>query len=261
LEWQRDLAGFVAGFLIATITSPVGVSGAVFLMPVQMSLLGVPSPQVTPTNLLYNLVSGPGALVGYARLRQFRGSLTWLLVLGSAPGVIVGAVLRVYVVDDPALFRLVAAAVLLPTGAFILHSTHRRAASRPRAPWRPRLITSAAFVVGVLGGMYGIGGGSILGPILVGSGLALSRVAPAALASTFVTSVVGVIAFALLGLHAPERPIAPDWSLGLMCGIGGLVGGFLGASLQPRLPERHLRTGLGLAAVGLAVFYSVQALL
>ena len=44
---ERDLLGFVAGFIIATITSPVGVSGAVFLLPVQLSVFGVPNPQVT----------------------------------------------------------------------------------------------------------------------------------------------------------------------------------------------------------------------
>jgi hypothetical protein len=38
---------------------PGRVSGAVFLLPVQLSVLGVPSPAVTPTNLIYNVVAGP----------------------------------------------------------------------------------------------------------------------------------------------------------------------------------------------------------
>ena len=67
---ERELWGFVAGFVIATITSPVGVSGAVFLLPVQLSVFNVPNPQVTPTNLLYNVLSGPGALIRYARRGQ-----------------------------------------------------------------------------------------------------------------------------------------------------------------------------------------------
>ena len=92
---ERDLLGFVAGFVIATITSPVGVSGAVFLLPVQLSVFGVPNPQVTPTNLLYNVLSGPGALFRYARAGQLLGPLARSLVLGSAPGVVIGAVLRV----------------------------------------------------------------------------------------------------------------------------------------------------------------------
>ena len=255
---ERDMLGFIAGFVIATITSPVGVSGAVFLLPVQLSVFGVPNPQVTPTNLLYNVVSGPGALLRYTRQGQLRGPLARYLVLGSAPGVIIGAVLRVYVADDPTVFKVVAAAVLLPTGLLILRSTRPRAPRRVREPFAPRTIALAAFVVGVVGGIYGIGGGSILGPILVGSGLAISQVAPAALASTFVTSIVGVATFAVLQVHAPGS-VAPDWSLGVACGLGGLCGGYLGASLQPRMPEVLLRTILGLLAVGLAVVYILQA--
>jgi uncharacterized membrane protein YfcA len=254
---ERDLLGFIAGFVIATITSPVGVSGAIFLLPVQLSLFGVPNPQVTPTNLLYNVLSGPGALFRYARQGQLRGPLARSLVLGSAPGVIVGAVLRVYVADGPTV-RLVAAGVLLPIGLLILGSTRRTGTQLVRVPLSPRTITVAAFVVGTVGGIYGIGGGSILGPILVGSGMALSKVAPAALASTFVTSVVGVVTFAVLQLNAPGS-ISPDWSLRLACGLGGLCGGYLGATLQPRLPEQLLRTLLGLLAIGVSVAYVVLA--
>ena len=60
MTWQSGLTGFLAGLLISIVTSPVGVSGAVFLLPVQLSVLHVPSPAVTPTNLLFNVVSGPG---------------------------------------------------------------------------------------------------------------------------------------------------------------------------------------------------------
>jgi len=221
-------------------------------------MFGVPNPQVTPTNLLYNVLAGPGALFRYARQGQLRGPLARYLVWGSAPGVIIGAVLRVYVADDPTVFKLVAAAVLAPTGLLILLSTRSSGTRLVGAPLSPRSITVAAFVVGIAGGIYGIGGGSILGPVLVGSGMAISRVAPAALASTFVTSIVRVVTFAVLQATT-SASIAPDWSLGLACGLGGLCGGYLGASLQPRMPEKSLRTLLGLLAIGLAVVYAVQA--
>jgi uncharacterized membrane protein YfcA len=180
--------------------------------------------------------------------------------MGSAPGVIIGAILRVYVADDPTVFKLVAAAVLLPTGLFILRSTRRTGARLLRMPLSPRTPSLAAFVIGIVGGIYGIGGGSILGPILVGSGMAVSQVAPAALASTFVTSIVGVVTFAVLQVNAPGS-ISPDWSLGVACGLGGLCGGYLGASLQPRLPEQLLRALLGLLvlAISVALGYLVQA--
>ena len=65
--WQTGLAGFAAGLLISIVTAPVGVSGAVFLLPVELSVLHVPNHAVTPTNLLYNVVAGPGALLRYLR--------------------------------------------------------------------------------------------------------------------------------------------------------------------------------------------------
>lgn len=62
-----EVAGLVAGPLIAVVTAPVGVSGPVFLLPGQLSVFAVPSPSVTPTNLLFNVVAGPGALLRHHR--------------------------------------------------------------------------------------------------------------------------------------------------------------------------------------------------
>jgi uncharacterized membrane protein YfcA len=116
-----------------------------------------------------------------------------------------------------------------------------------------------ALAVGVVGGIYGIGGGSLLSPILVGRGTPVVAVAPAALAATFVTSVVGAAAYALLSLTA-TGDVAPDWFLGLSCGAGGLLGGYLGARLQPRLPETALRFLLAALATGVGALYAVQVL-
>ena len=59
-----------AAFIISAIATPAGISGAVLLLPFQVSVLGTPSPAVTPTNLLYNVVSTPGALYRYRRQHQ-----------------------------------------------------------------------------------------------------------------------------------------------------------------------------------------------
>ena len=90
MSWSAGLLAFTAGLLISTVTAPVGVSGAVFLLPVQLSVLPVPSPAVTPTNLLFNVVAGPGALLRYRRHGHLAGPLTRLLLLGTLPGVITG---------------------------------------------------------------------------------------------------------------------------------------------------------------------------
>jgi uncharacterized membrane protein YfcA len=85
-------------------------------------------------------------------------------------------------------------------------------------------------------------------------GYAVTEVAGATLITTFVTSLVGVAAFQTLArIHGDLATIAPDWSLGIALGIGGLVGGVLGARLQHRVPEGGLRRLLGglVALVGL----------
>lgn len=83
MSWSTGLLGFLAGPLIPAATAPVGVPGAVFLLPVQVGVLGVPSPAVTPTNLPYNVVSCPTALLRHRNSGRLRGPLTRLLALGT----------------------------------------------------------------------------------------------------------------------------------------------------------------------------------
>ncbi|MFE5922227.1 TSUP family transporter [Streptomyces sp. NPDC056468] len=260
MDWTV-LGGLAAGLLIATVTAPVGVSGAVFLLPIQLSVFGVPNPAVSATNLLFNVVAGPGALWRFRRDGALHGDLARRLVLGSLPGVVLGAAIRVFALPGPEVFRLLIATLLLPLGLWLCLRALAPAHHRPPSAGElaPRTLTGLALAVGVLGGIYGIGGGSLLGPILVGSGLPVACVAPAALAATFATSLVGAAAYALLSLVS-SGAVAPDWWLGLACGIGGLIGGYLGARLQLRLPERALRLLLGTLATALGALYAAQTL-
>ncbi|MEU8679544.1 sulfite exporter TauE/SafE family protein [Streptomyces sp. NPDC048560] len=259
MEWTI-WAGFAAGLLISTVTAPVGVSGAVFLLPVQLSVLGVPSPAVTPTNLLYNVVAGPGALWRYRRDGALRSGLARHLVAWTLPGVVAGAAIRVFALPGPDVFRLLVAAFLLPLGVWLWLRTLRPARRQPDAAGpSARVLAALALTVGVVGGIYGIGGGSLLGPVLAARGMPLARIAPATLAATFTTSVAGAAAYAVLALASPG-PVAPDWWLGMACGLGGLIGGYLGARLQPHLPESTLRLLLGTLASGLGALYAAQTL-
>lgn len=249
MAWDTEGLGALIAFVVATITTPAGVSGAVLLIPVQISILGVPNPALTPTNLLYNVIATPGAMLGYGAVDR---RLVRLMALGTVPGVVAGAILRVTVLDGPQEFFVVIAAVLLPLGIWLL--LDRPARGRPARDGR---IVALALAVGLIGGVYGIGGGSLLAPLLVGMGLSVLAVAPATIAVTFLTSVVGVVAFALLSLSA-RGSIAPDWTLGIALGLGGLVGGFCGARLQGHLPESLIRRGLGLLAILLAARYALE---
>jgi hypothetical protein len=94
MPWQWPVGALFA-FVLAVMSTPAGVSGAVLLLPLQLSVLHVPSPAVTPTNLLFNVAATPGGLLRFWQENRLRGPLTRVLVLGTLPGVIAGAVIRV----------------------------------------------------------------------------------------------------------------------------------------------------------------------
>jgi hypothetical protein len=129
-----------------------------------------------------------------------------------------------------------------------------------RFSFSPSVVFAVALVVGVIGGIYGIGGGAIIAPFVVSFfSLPVYTVAGAALAGTFVTSIVGVLFFLGLGASgATSAPVSPDWLLGLLFGIGGLAGTYCGARLQRYLPERLIRAVLGTLVTALALRYIVQ---
>ncbi len=251
-----EVVALAAAFGIAVLATPAGVSGAVLLLPFQVSVLGTPSPAVTPTNLLYNVVATPGALYRYWRQGQTGGRLALALIAGTLPGVVAGSVIRVDLLPGARVFDLVVAAVLLPLGGWLALTTPAGRAAEPglvRAMPLPVLVLLAA-VVGCVGGIYGIGGGSILAPILIGTGRPPRDVAPAALASTFVTSVAGVITFLILSVNH-HGSVAPAWPTGIALGLGGLAGAYTGARIQRRLPDTLIRRLIGVLVVAIGARY------
>jgi uncharacterized membrane protein YfcA len=111
-----------------------------------------------------------------------------------------------------------------------------------------------AVTVGCVGGIYGLGGGALLAPVLIGSGRKPSEVASAALASTFVTSAGGVITFTILSL-LQHIPVAPDWPTGIALGLGGLAGGYTGARLQSRMPDVLISRLVGVLVTAIGAYY------
>lgn len=108
MPWEWPI-GALCAFLLALITTPAGVSGAVLLLPIQLSVLHVPSPAVTPTNLLFNVAAVPGGLLRFWHERRLSTTLTWVLVAGTLPGVVAGAVIRVELLSGARTFTLIAA--------------------------------------------------------------------------------------------------------------------------------------------------------
>lgn len=280
----NPLLPLLAAFAVSALTAPAGVSGAFLLLPFQVSILGFTSPAVSPTNLVYNVFATPGGVYRYVRDGRVVWPLAWAVILGTLPGAFLGALLRVTVLADPRSFEVFVGLVLLYFGVRLLYgvSVRRRpgegtgaglstvrivAASTLRVEYeyggKTHAFSSPAIFalslgVGVIGGIYSIGGGSIIAPFLVTVfGLPVYTVAGATLIGTFVTSVAGVAFYELLAVTGVGggEPIAPDWLLGLTLGLGGLAGTYAGARLQGHVPERLIRGVLGVLVTLLALKY------
>jgi len=303
----------LVAFAISSMTASAGVSGAFLLLPFQVSVLGFTSPAVSPTNLIFNIVAIPGGLYRYIKEGRMAWPLTWVIILGTLPGVLAGALIRIKYLPDPSTFKLFIGSVLLYLGARMLYETTRRyakskaqytvieekfkervkqtkekarsqvAAGLPvDAVIKTKRVSLArieytfwgetfsfstyvvfflSLVVGMIGGIYGIGGGAIIAPFLVSfMGLPVYTVAGAALAGTFFTSIIGVSFFHFLDFtqFSGQTTVAPDWALGALFGIGGLFGTYVGASIQKFLPERLIRRVLGVSITFIAIQYIVQ---
>lgn len=113
-----------------------------------------------------------------------------------------------------------------------------------------------SLVVGLIGGIYGIGGGAIIAPFIVTFfHLPIHTIAGATLMGTCVTSIGGVIFYPVVGPFFAQtgQIVSPDWLLGFLFGIGGFVGMYLGASCQKYVPGAVIRPILAvlITAVGL----------
>lgn len=117
-------------------------------------------------------------------------------------------------------------------------------------------IFSLSFLVGIVGGIYGIGGGSIIAPFFVTFfGLPVYTVAGAALMGTFVTSVAGVAFYQAIAPFYPGMSVAPDWILGILFGAGGMAGMYLGARSQKFVPATKIKWMLAAIIVFTALRY------
>jgi hypothetical protein len=233
--------------------------------------------------------------------------LTWTVIVGTLPGVFIGAILRIGYLPDPKNFKLFAALTLLYIGMRMVRDLirkplegidkassekrfqelvreYRRKAENSRGKGKEAFpavtiiefslkrikydfygeqfdvpvigVFSLSFIVGIVGGIYGIGGGAFIAPFFVSIfGLPVYTVAGAALMGTFVTSIAGVIFYQGIAPFFPNMSVAPDWLLGSLFGLGGIAGMYLGARFQKYVPAKVIKWMLSVIIIFTAYKY------
>lgn len=281
---------FLVALLVSFFTSMGGVSGAFLLLPFQVSVLGYTTPSVSATNQVFNIVAIPSGVYRYIREGRMLWPLTLAVIIGTSPGVFIGAWVRIVYLPDPKNFKFFAAFVLFYIGwrltiDVVRNKSRGKASEKPSAVvvqhgiqintfsfkrvefefndqeygFSPPAVYILCLFVGIAGGIYGIGGGAMISPFLVAIvGLPVYCVAGAALMGSFVTSVAGVSFYHLLAHFYPGVNVAPDWQLGFLFGLGGILGMYLGARTQKFVPARIIKGILSVCVLLVAGKYMTE---
>jgi uncharacterized membrane protein YfcA len=274
----------VVAFVISFFTSMAGISGAFLLLPFQMSVLGFTTTSVTSTNFLFNVTGTPGGIYRYIKECRFAWPVALIIVAGIIPGVLVGYYIRIKFLPDPKSFKLFVGFVLLFVALKLLKDAWAKntggqenscnlndrvnnvalGLKKTRFDFRKAThsfstggMLGLAFIVGIVGGVYGIGGGSIIAPFLITFfKLPVYAIAGAVLLGTFTSSAAGVAFYSLIPLNGEVAP--PDWMLGILFGAGGLLGMYFGAKMQKYVSEKWIKLILGIIVFIIASRYVLK---
>ena len=248
----------------------LGVGGGVFLVPFLALAAGLRPVEAVGVSLC--CIIGTGAASSLATLRQ-EANLPLALLL--EPFLVVGAALASLFaqrLSDRTLLLGFSGLIVFVAVLFTLRGrAHSGGRDLPKelagAPGpfdgvslgtayrarRPAALGLLALLAGVASGLFGVGGGVLVIPLLVFvGGLPLRAAASTSAVCLMTTAAAGA---AVHVAHASVPPAVVALSL-----VGVLPGGLLGARLQPRISERALRTAFVTLAIATAILTVRRAL-
>ncbi|UQZ88127.1 hypothetical protein C4J81_02430 [Deltaproteobacteria bacterium Smac51] len=267
------------GFAVSVLGAPTGISGGFLILPLSINFLGFNSLAVSPTNFIFNILAMPPGLWRLHREKRLMWGLGLLIMLGCLPGIFAGAVLRCTWLKEAADFKIFVALVLTALGLGLLRNliksdlvvaraekTFQRS-KKTGGPDGPPLtctigrqsicydfggesfavstpgVVLMSLMVGLIGGIYGIGGAAIIAPVLVSwFRIPIYVVNGASMMAGWAGAIFGLLSYLVFWpLISGEPPIRPDFKLGLMFGFGGMIGIYLGSALQRYLPPRPIK--------------------
>jgi len=233
------LAG--AGLVAGTASAMAG-GASILTFPVLLAM-GVPPLQANVTNTvgLSPIVIGT-ALGALPELRPQRARLSALMP-PALIGAVTGAVLLL--TTPSAVFEAIVPALIAISCLLMLAQPQLvRLTLRGGTRWRRSAAQGSTLVVGLYTGYFGAASG-VLFLALVGL-VSTATLHELNAAKNVLVGVANAVATAIFVAVAPVR-----WPMAAALAVGSLIGGAVGTRLVRRVPAPHLRVGI--AVVGLAV--------
>ncbi|MFW9770377.1 MAG: sulfite exporter TauE/SafE family protein [Candidatus Thorarchaeota archaeon] len=249
------VAAFIAAYAIAvgTISSMVGIGGGIFNTPLLMIIFLLSAQFAPATSLVAALFLAVASSISYWQQnpRPIIPRVGLFLAVTTAPGSILGVLLRTMITDDYVL-RLIFGISLMPVAIKMLFATRREkgdiaselAGYDMSTLTQKRLVISllGGFIGGVSAGLLGIGGGAVVVPVLsILMGLPMHAAVATSMFTMMVTASAGTAMNYINGF------INPYYAISL--GIGMVVGGQIGARLASRVNSVQLKRVFGLILV------------
>jgi uncharacterized membrane protein YfcA len=247
---------YIIGFVIALFIALTGVGAGTVTVPVLVLFLGVPAPVAVGIGLTFSavikLVLIPAQI---ARRNVAWRTLGWML-LGGAPGVVVGSLFLKHLVTagSQTLMNALLGAILVSTASWQILYSFRRMKQNRDARDRSRILAWLMFPVGAEVGFSSAGAGALGSAAL----LSLTPLLPAQVVGTdiafgFVVSVIGS------GIHMFSGSSNGELLMHLIG--GGIFGAISGTLISTSIPKRPLRFALWLWLLvlgGQFLFNSIQ---
>ena len=239
---------WIGALLIGLTLGLLGSGGSILTVPVLVYLVGEPDKIAIAESLgivtIISLVGGiPFAL---KKLIDWRSVL--LFGIPGMAGAYGGAYLSKFMPGSVQLL-LFAGVMLLAAVMMFRRASPSKASGTRHAAWK---IGLEGFVVGVLTGLVGVGGGFLIVPALVLlGGLPMHLAVGTSLAIIALKSISGFYKYIDVLQDAGQ---SIDWSLVLLFGAIGIAGSILGKMVGERISQEHLKKGFAVFLVVMGVF-------
>jgi hypothetical protein len=250
----HDLLAVACGSVVGFVLGLVGGGGSILAVPLLVYVVGVPSPHVAiGTSAIAVAASAAANLAGHARAQTVKWPCAIIFAVAGMIGAAGGAQLG-KMVDGSRLLMLFGV-LMVVVGILMLRPRQSSGnpdikLTRETMPRMLPMLIGIGLAVGALSGFFGIGGGFLIVPGLIGA-------TAMPLINAIGSSLVSVTAFGLTTAASYAWSGLVDWRLAGLFVLGGALGGLLGIRLARHLAgHKHAltRTFSGIViAVGLYV--------
>jgi uncharacterized membrane protein YfcA len=228
----HDLPAIASGSIVGFVLGLVGGGGSILAVPLLVYVVGVPSPHIAiGTSAIAVALSAAANLAGHTRARTVKWPCAFTFAIAGMIGAAAGAQLG-KMVDGMRLLALFGG-LMIVVGILMWRPRKMPAnpdvrLTRESLPQLLPMLIGLGLAVGTLSGFFGIGGGFLIVPGLIGA-------TAMPLINAIGSSLVSVTSFGLTTAASYAWSGLIDWRLALLFVFGGTLGGLLGIRLATYL--------------------------